>query len=405
MHRIVSINTCNFGSTGNMMLQLKDICSKADIETVVCYPKSRSNLKKKVEGEMYIGSILERNLHLLLSNFTGLNGCFSLFCTLRFLHRVSKLSPDIIHLHNLHNSYINLPLLFSFIKHKKIPVVWTFHDCWPITGRCPHFTLLKCDKWKVQCRDCPYSRRDYPASVPDRTETMWKLKKKWFSGVENMTIVTPSEWLAELVGQSYLQDYPIKVINNGIDLKKFKPMPSDFREKHNLQNKYLVLGVSFEWGYKKGLDAFVDLSKRLGENYRIVLVGTNEQIEHDLPDNVISIRRTQDQKELAEIYTAADVFVNATREENYPTVNMEALACGTPIVTFKTGGSPEILDESCGAVVACDDLDGLEKNIVRICEQKPYTEEACLKRAGSFNTNKRFNEYLNLYNEIFERKT
>ena len=181
---------------------------------------------------------------------------------------------------------------------------------------------------------------------------MWKLKKKWFTGVKNMIIVTPSKWLAGLASESYLREYPIKVINNGIDLKVFKPTTGNFRERYKiLENKFIVLGVSFAWGKRKGLDCFVKMAKELGENYQIVLVGTDDDLDKQLPNNIISIHRTQNQKELAEIYTAADVFAMPTREENYPTVNMEAIACGTPVVTFDTGGSSEMLDEKSGIVV------------------------------------------------------
>ena len=228
------------------------------------------------------------------------------------------------------------------------------------------------------------------------------LKKKWFSGVDNMTIVTPSEWLKDLVKQSFLNDYPVKVINNGIDLSVFKPTESDFRSRYGIpESKRIVLGVAFGWGKRKGLDVFVDLAKRLdGENYQIVLVGTDPAVDKHLPDNVISIHRTHDQTELAELYTAADIFVNPTREENYPTVNMEAIACGTPVLTFRTGGSPEIVDESCGSVVECDDIDALEREVIRICTTNAYSKEDCLAHAKSFDKNERFKEYIELYESI-----
>lgn len=215
-----------------------------------------------------------------------------------------------------------------------------------------------------------------------------------------MTIVTPSQWLADLVKESFLGEYPIKVINNGIDLNVFKPTKNNFKEKYGIENKYIVLGVSFGWGYKKGLDVFIELSKQLGESYQIVLVGTDVSVDEQLPKNIISVHRTQDQQELAELYTAADVFVNPTREENYPTVNMEALACGTPIVTFKTGGSPEILDNTCGVVVDCEDTSSMKKVIIDICENGILTEEACLRRSQSFKARVLFDEYIALYNTI-----
>ena len=263
--------------------------------------------------------------------------------------------------------------------------------------------MIGCDKWKTGCYGCP-QYKEYPKSLFDNSKYMYRLKKKWFTGVENMTIVTPSEWLASLVKESYLKDYPVKVINNGIDLNVFKPAESNFREKYALENKYIVLGVAFGWGKRKGLDVFVELEKRFDkEKYKIVLVGTDDNIDKLLPDNIISIHRTQNQTELAEIYTAADVFANPTREENYPTVNMEALACGTPVVTFNTGGSPEMLDETCGAAVAKDDNDAMYNEIIRICETKPYSLEACIKKAKGFDKNEKFGEYIRLYEVLNEQ--
>ena len=205
--------------------------------------------------------------------------------------------------------------------------------------------------------------------------------------------------MANLTQESFLNEYPVKVINNGIDLLIFKPTPSDFRKKYKCEDKFLVLGVAFDWGIRKGLDVFIELAKRLDDNYQIVLVGTNDEIDKQLPDSVISIHRTQNQTGLAEIYTAADLFVNPTREDNYPTVNMESIACGTPVLTFRTGGSPEMIGESCGSVVEYNDIGALEKEIKRICTEKPYSVDACLNHAKRFDMYERFEEYIKLYLE------
>lgn len=403
MAKILEINVCNFASTGNIMLEIKKKAETQGNTVFVSYPKSRSNMKKPVDNALYIGSILGRNLHLLLSYLTGLNGCFSYLSTLRFLRRISKIAPDIIHLHNLHNCYINIPLLFRYIKKHRIPVIWTLHDCWSFTGQCAYFTMAGCDKWKTGCHHCP-QYREYPAAMVDRTQTMWKRKIKWFTGVEDLTIVTPSQWLADLVKQSFLKAYPVKVINNGIDLSVFRPSESDFRKKYDIpQDRHILLGVASSWEARKGADVFAELANRLGRDFQIVLVGTNDTVDQQLPKNIISIHRTYNRQELAEIYTAADVFVNPTREENYPTVNMEAIACGTPVVTFRTGGSPEMLDETCGSVVACDDVDALEKEIVRICQERPYSQEACMARAKTFDMNDRFEEYVRLYEAAVDK--
>lgn len=398
--KIIEINSCNFGSTGNIMLQIAETARKHGHEVYTCCPKSRENMKKKVENQILIGNRISRNVHLKLGFWTGYNGCFSILSTWNFLRKISKFNPDLIHLHNLHNSYINLPMLFSYIKKHNIKVIWTLHDCWSFTGQCPYFTIAKCEKWKVGCRDCS-SYREYPQSMVDRTKTMWKLKKKWFVGVENMTIVTPSQWLADLVKHSFLKKYQVKVIHNGIDLTVFKPTPSDFRKKYGIPDeKYILLGVAFGWGRRKGLDVFVDLANRLdADKFQIVLVGTDDAVDKQLPECIISIHRTQNQQEVAEIYTVADLFVNPTREENYPTVNMESIACGTPVITYRTGGSPEILDEKSGYVVNVDDIDEMEKQIIRICEKKPFTKENCVERAINFSADKCFTAYVKFYKE------
>ena len=375
------------------------IAEKAREEGHIVYtacPDSRDNRKKSVKSQILIGNRVFRNMHLKLAYFTGFNGCFSYFSTLNFLSKIKKFKPDIIHLHNLHNCYINLRLLFKYIKKNNIRVFWTLHDCWAFTGHCPYFDMAGCNKWKTGCHNCPIYRK-YPDSLIDNSKYMYRLKKKWFTGVKDLTIVTPSEWLAGLVKESFLNEYTVKVINNGIDLSVFKPTDSDLRKKYSCEDKFILLGVAFGWGKRKGLDVFIELSKLLDERFKIVLVGTDENLDKQLPQNIISIHRTQNQTELAEIYTAADLFVNPTREENYPTVNMEAIACGTPVLTFNTGGSPEIPDNSCGSVVSKDDVDALYNEVIRIYTQKPFGEKDLINRAENFDMNGRFKEYVDLY--------
>ena len=212
-----------------------------------------------------------------------------------------------------------------------------------------------------------------------------------------MTLITPSQWLANLTRQSYLKEYPVKVINNGIDLNIFKPTDSDFKEKYNLSDKKIVLGVAFGWGERKGLDAIVELSKTLPNNYQIVLVGASSGIEKLLPSNVLCIFKTESQAELAKIYSASDVLINPTREDTFPTVNIEAIACGTPVITFNTGGSPEIIDETCGIVVEKNDVDGMLNAIIEVCENKPFKKEDCVNRAKNYDMNDKFKEYVALY--------
>lgn len=396
MKVIVAINSGNVGSTGAIMKGIADLAEKRGHSVTIAYPMSRNVLPAK-KNDIVISSVPVKFLSTRLASCTGLNGCFAWFSTWLFLRKLNKIKPDIIHFHNLHDSYINLPMLFNYVKKHKIKVIWTLHDCWAFTGHCPHFTMAGCGKWKTGCGNCP-QKNTYPKTYLDTTSFIWKKKKEWFTGVENLTIVTPSQWLAGLVRQSFLKNYPVKVINNGIDLEKFKPADSDFRKKYNLETEYIVLGVAFGWNKKKGLDVFIELAKRLDDRFQIVLVGTNDAVDSRLPSNIISIHRTHDQKELSEIYSSADVFVNPTREDTFPTTNIEALACGTPVITSSgTGGGCEMLDEKTGIAIDISNIDEMEKQIIRICTEKVFSTRDCVEKAKNFDRNEKFKEYIDLY--------
>lgn len=392
--KIVQINaTCGVGSTGKICVGISQVLACRNTENYILYSSKSNGYEYGIEcsSDEYI------KLQALKSRVFGNYGFNSKQATRKIIDELERIKPDIVHLHNIHGHDCNLEILFKYFKKNSTKIVWTFHDCWAFTGYCAHYTIKKCYKWQAQCERC-VQKREYSCFF-DRSRELFEKKKELFSGFD-LTIVTPSQWLAGEVKKSFLQEYPVSVINNGIDLNVFKPSVSSFRSKYDLEQKKIVLGVSFGWDERKGLDIFIELSKRLSDDYKIVLVGTNAKVDKLLPENILSIHRTQNQQELAEIYSVANVFVNPTREENYPTVNMEALACGTPVLTFRTGGSPEIIDATCGSVVDCDDIDALEKEIVRICTENPYTREACIKRAQSFDKNERFKEYTELYERI-----
>lgn len=406
--KIAQLNMVHNGSTGKIMLGIAEVAREQGYEAITISPRYYQRGKRlqypEFQNHEYFGSWFGNMLHLRAAQLTGLLGCFSIFDTRGLLRKLDAFKPDVLHLHNLHNSTVNFPMLFSYIKKNRIRVVWTLHDCWAFTGKCPYFDIVACEKWKTGCSRCP-QLAEYPKAFVDRSRLMWKLKKRWFTGIENMTLVTPSNWLADLVKQSFLKEYPVKVINNGIDLNVFKPTESCFREKYGIpQNKFIVLGVAFGWGRRKGLDVFIELAKRLDERFQIVLVGTDHNADKQLPDNIISIHRTENQQQLAELYTAADVFVNPTREEVLGLVNIEANACGIPVLTFDTGGSPECISEKSGCVVEKDDVDALEREILRICVEKPYSRETCVSYAKRFDMYNKFGEYVELYGSFLELK-
>lgn len=391
--KLVQINvTCGVGSTGKICVAISKLVSMSGVENYILYSSGKSDF---INGVKYTKRF-EIKCQALKAKLFGNYGFQSKVATKRLINELDKINPDIVHLHNLHAHNVHLEVLFTYFKSKKIKIFWTFHDCWAFTGYCPHYDMIGCNKWKDNCGSC--SERTHYSWFFDCSKSLYEKKKLLFSDLD-LTIITPSKWLAEQVKQSFLKDYPVKVINNGIDLSTFTPKESDFKEKYAIENKFVVLGVAFGWGKRKGLDVFIELSKRLSEKFQIVLVGTDDKVDKQLPSNIISIHRTANQAELAEIYTAADLFVNPTREENFPTVNIESLACGTPVLTYRTGGSPEMLDENSGWVVDRNDEEALYNAIVEIERTRPFSAENCRKQAEKFSNNEKYKEYVELYNK------
>ena len=395
--KLVQINTtCGVGSTGTICVEISKLLTDRKIENYILYSARTDGYALGIS----CANGRYTSLQALKSRLLGNYGFHSRRATRRMIAALEKIRPDIVHIHNIHGHDCHFGMLFRYLREKHIKVVYTFHDCWAFTGYCPHFAMAKCDKWRSGCGGCPLYRQY--SWFFDKSAKNLAAKREALLGLD-LTVVTPSRWLADMVAASFLKDVPVKVIHNGIDLSVFKPTPSAFREENGLADKIIVLGVAFDWGARKGLDVFVELARRLPEEYKIVLVGTNDAVDKQLPANILSIHRTQNATELAELYTAADVFVNPTREEAFGLVNVEALACGTPGVTFRTGGSPECYDDTCGSVVACDDIPALEREIRRICEERPYSAEACLRKALEFDKNERFKEYVALYEGIDPR--
>lgn len=402
--KIAIINTLAYGSTGNIAKHICEIVEKRGDEAKF-FCGNWGNIKANEKKEVF-GFKIENKISGLLSQTFGIYNIYSYFGTVILIRKLKKFKPDIIHLHNLHLWVINIPMLMNYIKKYKIKIVWTLHDCWSFTGRCPHFLITGCDKWISGCSNCIYPKEQYPQSLFfDNSSKMWELKRKWFSNIDKMIIVTPSMWLSKMVKKSYLKNYKIKVINNGIDLNIFKPRRSNFRKRYGLEEKYLILGVAFDWGYRKGLDIFIELSEILSDNYKIVLVGTNEEIDKKISNKIISIHKTLNQIELSEIYSEADLFFNPTREDTFPTVNMESLACGTPVMTYMTGGSAEIIDEKTGIILKDENVKNIKNIIENYCQNKYISEYDCRDRASNFyNKNFCFHNYYNLYKELLSTK-
>lgn len=396
MKKIVSISSHNRFSVGNIMLNISQYAKDAGYEVYTFSPKSRTQ-RLNVQNHLFFGGIIERNISNIINTHTGRQGALNYIGTYKFLKQIDRIAPDIIHLHNLHSNYINLKMLFNYIKEKNIAVVWTFHDCWPFTGQCPYFDIVNCNKWKTHCVECSMCR-EYPVALRDRSYQMYDLKKRLFTSISDLTIVTPSIWLKNLVNDSFFKYYEIRVINNGIDQSIFRPVRSNFRKDYGLDNKFIILGVSSAWGERKGLDRFIKLSNILDERFKIVLVGI-EQSEINAP-NILCIKKTLNQNELAMIYTDADVLLNPTREDNFPTVNIEALSCGTPVISYGAGGSAEAFDSKTGSIVT-------DENIIAKLNElllKNYSMEDCLETAKKFDEKIAFEKYVDLYDEILKGK-
>ena len=359
--KVLMINSvCGVGSTGRICT---DIAQNLEKEGHICkIAYGRGIVPEKFQKyAIKIGSSLGVNTHAALSRVFDSAGLHSKFATKKFLKWAEEFNPDVLHLHNIHGYYIHIGLLFQWIKSRpNMQVKWTLHDCWAFTGHCAYFTMANCNRWKNVCMQCPQKKK-YPSSLLfSRAKQNFLYKQKAFTGVQNMRLITPSKWLADLVGESFLKEYPIEVQYNTIDTNVFKPTESDFKKRYGLQDKKIVLGVASVWDERKGLADFYKLASMLDERYVIVLVGlTQKQIAGLLP-NMVGIQKTSSPRELAEIYTAADVFVNTSKEETFGLTTIEAQACGTKAIVYKDTACEEIVQTFGGIAV--------EQNIERIFE-------------------------------------
>lgn len=364
--KILFINSvCGIGSTGRIVTGLAEQYMSEGHTCKIAY--GRETVPENYKSLSYrIGTDARVNINGLKARLFDNEGLNARYETEKFIEFANNYNPDVLWLHNLHGYYINIDLLFNWIKSRPhMQVKWTLHDCWAFTGHCTYFMLAKCEKWKTECSYCP-QKSCYPASIlKDNSEQNYNRKKAAFTGVKNMTLITPSRWLADLVKKSFLKEYPIKVVHNEIDRDVFKATPGCFREKHNLVNKHVILGVASVWGKRKGLDDFIKLSAMLDDSCRIVLVGLSKKQIKQLPNQIIGIQRTNSTGELAEIYTAADVFVNTSKEETFGMTTIEALACGTQVIVYKDTACEEIANEYGGIAVE-QNLEELKDAVLKL---------------------------------------
>lgn len=398
--KVLQVNTvCGTGSVGRIALDLYRVIEEKGSECLIAY--GRGSAPERI-NTIKVNSKFDFYSHVLYQFVTGANGFASVRSTKKLIQKIDQYNPDIIHLHNIHGFYLNIELFFSYLKKVDKPVIWTLHDCWSFTGHCAYFDYAQCDKWKTGCYDCKQYKNAYPYGLlHDNSVYNYKKKKEIFNGLNNLTIVTPSKWLKEYVKQSFLKNYPVQVIYNGIDLSQFKPSKGELTKRFKKDGKHVILGVANRWEPRKGFKYFVDLAAMLSEQYQIILVGLNDKQKKLLPSNIIGITRTNHVNELAQLYTLASVYVNATVEDNFPTTNIEALACNTPVITFATGGSVESVEKESGLVVPKGDITKLKEAVEYICNhQGEYSN--LTDKAEKYNKNDRFQEYIDLYQKVYE---
>lgn len=390
---LLQINvTANWGSTGKIAEQIGQCAIAHGWDSYIAYGRwynpSQSHLIK-------IGDKLNMYQHYAEQRIFDNEGLCSRRATKEFIKRIDEIKPNVIQLHNIHDHYLNYRLLFEYLNKTDIKVVWTFHDCWAFTGHCFHFITKGCERWKSGCFDCPL-QHEYPKTLFDRSRKNYTMKKNLFGANNNLTIIACSEWIANFVRQSFLRDKPIYVINNGVDLNVFKDSESFDTNKKSFH----VLAVSNVWNKDKGFDDILKLREIFSNEYEITIVGVTKQQLNSLPQGIVGIERTQNVHELVALYSKADVFINPTYADNFPTVNLEALACGTPVITYRTGGSPEALDEKTGVVVEQGDINGLAVAIQKM-KENPFFSADCRKRAEDyFEKDKCFEKYIELYNSL-----
>lgn len=393
--KILQINSrVNKGSASRITEQIGQLVLANGWDSYIAYARPSGVSSSKL---IRIGSSFDYKLHYLLSLIFDKEGLFSTRATRRLIKEIKRISPDIIHLQNIHGHYLNYKLLFEYLNTTNLPVVWTLHDCWSFTGHCAHFVSVGCNKWQTICHDCAL-KKHYPKSILlDNSKVNFNLKKSLFMVNKNLHIITVSRWLEELARKSFLENCDIKVISNGINLGVYYPRVV---EKNDV---FHILGVASVWSTSKGYDDFMKLRTRLPKDkYKITLVGLNGTQMKKLPDGINGVIRTDTIQELAKLYSQADVFVNLTYADTFPTVNIESLACGTPVITYNTGGSPEIVDDLTGIIVERGNLWAVVEAIQTVERKgKAYYTKACVDRASTmYDMNERFNDYIKLYKEL-----
>lgn len=401
MKRLLQINiTANWGSHGKIAEGIGLAAMRHGWESHIAYGRWKNPSRSQL---YHIGSSIDESIHGISSRIFDNHGLMSHIATHNLIRYIHKIGPDIIHLHNIHGYYLNYPILFAFLTKSNIPVVWTLHDCWPYTGHCAHYMFANCDKWKTHCRQCPL-KANYPRSIfADRSYKNFEQKRQAFLSLANLTLVPVSKWLERELRQSFFKESNIRQIYNGIDVETFRRTDNPtIREKYDIANsKKVVLGIASNW-HRKGLQDFARLRSALDDQYEIVLVGVRKEDAKRLPNGIHGIQRTEDTEDLKALYSTADVYFNPTWEDNFPTTILESLACGTPVVTYNTGGCGEAIEPETGRIIERGDLPKAVEAISLICSRgkESYSPHCRNSILSHFQQDSQYEKYIQLYSEL-----
>ena len=401
---IVAINECDFGSTGTIASSVLNYCEKQGMNSLLAVFRS----VKKYDKEFIISGGKTINfLNRVLCRIDGSDGFRNHCATRKFIKELKKIKPSILHIHNIHGRYINLKLLFKYASKEQIPIIWTLHDCWSFTGRCAHFEIANCYKWKNRCGNCP-SRKEYPASyVLDRTTSFLKKKSNLCASVKNLlTFVCPSKWLFNYLDESKNGAINKCVINNGIVEPPFfsEQHLEEVRKHYGIQGKHIFMFASSGYSPRKGLAFFNRLADELSSDEKVfIVVGIEEKFKDKCSSNVINIGVIRDRQKMNELFAISSAFINTTLEDNFPTVNLESLSNGTPVITFNTGGSPETIDSKTGIVVEKGNYDQL-KTVVEQFDKTHFSQKDCIERGHLFACEKMCEKYYSLISKAIRIK-
>lgn len=401
--RVIQLNACyGYGSTGIIVRDLQDLCLRHGIECVVAFPKSKGTVK----GGYRIGNLFTNKIHAILARISGKQGYFSLFSTLKFLFYLNHYKPDIIHLHNLHGCYINLPALLKYAAKRKIAMVVTLHDCWFYTGGCSHYTSICCDKWLKECGNCPRRYDETAAYLWDGSSRILADRKRLFGNIKNLACVGVSNWIAEEAHRTVFKDAICMTIHNGVDIDFFHPVESDFREKYNLRDKKIILAPANKWFSEINQGTFNYFASHLSDEMCMVFIGTGCD-EKRLTGNMINLGFISSQEKLRDVYSSADVMVNCTREESLSLLNVEVQACGTPVITYSNTGVKETVDGKCGFAVDNGNPKEMWTVLVNVLSKGRmcFSEDCISWIKQSFNKEYNYIKYIELYKRLIGNKS